>query len=71
MVPYMPNLKLKSDIEIYAQGRPSRGFWGARAPLLFCPPRGIHTEEQKNCTCFLFTPPRAPLLSRSDGRPCI
>ena len=31
------------DRYIYVQGRPSRGFWGARAPLLFCPPHGIHT----------------------------
>ena len=44
----------------------------ACAPLLFCSPQGIHTYKKKKCTCLLFprnSPPRAPLLSRPDGRP--
>ena len=45
-----------------AKGALLGGSRGVRAPLLFCPPRGIHTEEQKNCTCFFFIFPEIPRL---------
>ena len=44
----------------YVQGRPSRGFQGACAALLFCSPQGIHTYKKKNVHAYYF--PEIPRL---------
>ena len=55
----------------YAQGRPSRGFQGGTCTPAFLPSPG---NSYIIVHAFYFprnSPPRAPLLSRPDGRPCI
>ena len=37
-----------SNINVINKGAHLGGSRGARAPLLFCPPQGIHTLEEKN-----------------------
>ena len=56
-------------VYIYIQGRPSRGFQGGTCTPAFLPSPGNSYIRRKKFVHPRNSPPRAPLLSRPDGRP--